>query len=90
MDASSRLHPLGTPAVRDHRRRLVVFVVMMGVLMTVVDTTIVVLGLPAMERSLRIPLSAVIWVIIAYILVVTVLATQVGRLGRSLRPITQV
>ena len=45
-----------------------------------VDTTIVVLALPAMERSLHIAL-AVVWVIVAYILVVTILATQVGRLG---------
>jgi EmrB/QacA subfamily drug resistance transporter len=49
--------------------------------MAAVDTTIVVLALPDMERSLHIALSAVVWVIIAYILVVTILATQVGRLG---------
>lgn len=63
------------------RRGLVVTVVMMGVLMAAVDTTIVVLALPAMERSLHIPLAEVIWVVIAYILVVTISATQVGRLG---------
>ena len=56
-------------------------VVVMGVLMAAVDTTIVVLALPDMERSLHIALSAVVWVIVAYILVVTILATQVGRLG---------
>jgi EmrB/QacA subfamily drug resistance transporter len=56
-------------------------VVVIGVLMAAVDTTIVVLALPDMERSLHIALSAVVWVIIAYILVVTILATQVGRLG---------
>jgi MFS family permease len=62
---------------RDRHRELVV----VGVLMAAVDTTIVVLALPAMERSLHIALSAVVWVIVAYILVVTILATQVGRLG---------
>lgn len=56
-------------------------VVVVGVLMAAVDTTIVVLALPAMERSLHIALSAVVWVIVSYVLVVTILATQVGRLG---------
>src|SRR5579871_3693919 len=44
-------------------------------------TTIVVLALPAIQRSLHIGLASVIWVIIGYLLVITVLATQVGRLG---------
>jgi EmrB/QacA subfamily drug resistance transporter len=56
-------------------------VVMTGVLITAVDTTIVVLALPAIERDLHVPLASVIWVIIGYLLVITVLATQVGRLG---------
>jgi EmrB/QacA subfamily drug resistance transporter len=56
-------------------------VIMAGVLMTAVDTTIVVLALPEIEHSLHIALSAVIWVIISFLLVITLLATQVGRLG---------
>ena len=56
-------------------------VVMTGVLITAVDTTIVVLALPEIERDLHVPLASVIWVIIGYLLVITVLATQVGRLG---------
>jgi EmrB/QacA subfamily drug resistance transporter len=56
-------------------------VIMSGVLMTAVDTTIVVLALPEIERSLHIALSAVVWVIISFLLVITLLATQVGRLG---------
>jgi len=54
---------------------------MTGVLITAVDTTIVVLALPAIERALHVALASVIWVIIGYLLVITVLATQVGRLG---------
>ena len=65
----------------DRRRKLTVVVVMLGVLMAAVDTTIVVLALPAMERSLHISMADVIWVIIGYVLTVTILATQVGRLG---------
>lgn len=56
-------------------------VVMTGVLITAVDTTIVVLALPEIERGLHVALSSVIWVIIGYLLVVTLLASQVGRLG---------
>jgi len=55
--------------------------VMTGVLITAVDTTIVILALPEIERGLRVDLSSVIWVVIGYLLVITLLATQVGRLG---------
>src|ERR1700735_5762373 len=63
------------------RRGLGMIVVMTGVLITAVDTTIVVLALPAIERDLHGALSSVIWVVIGYLLVITLLATQVGRLG---------
>jgi EmrB/QacA subfamily drug resistance transporter len=56
-------------------------VIMTGVLMTAVDTTIVVLALPEIQRSLHVALSAVVWVIISFLLTITLLATQVGRLG---------
>ncbi len=56
-------------------------VVMTGVLITAVDTTIVVLALPEIQHSLRISLASVVWVVIGYLLVITLLATQVGRLG---------
>lgn len=52
-----------------------------GVLITAVDATIVVLALPEIQRSLHIGLASVIWVIIGYLLVITLLSTQVGRLG---------
>src|SRR5690348_18382743 len=56
-------------------------VIMTGVLMTAVDTTIVVLALPEIQRGLHADLPAVVWVIISFLLVITLLATQVGRLG---------
>jgi len=56
-------------------------VIMTGVLMTAVDTTIVVLALPEIQRGLHVALSAVVWVIISFLLVIALLATQVGRLG---------
>jgi EmrB/QacA subfamily drug resistance transporter len=58
-----------------------IVVVMIGVMITAVDTTIVVLALPEIERSLHMVLDSVIWVVIGYLLVITLLATQVGRLG---------
>jgi EmrB/QacA subfamily drug resistance transporter len=66
---------------RPDRVGLAMIVIMAGVLMTAVDTTIVVLALPEIERSLHVPLTDVVWVIISFLLVITLLATQVGRLG---------
>jgi EmrB/QacA subfamily drug resistance transporter len=60
---------------------LAMVVVMTGVLITAVDTTIVVLALPTIERELHVSLASVVWVVIGYLLVITLLATQVGRLG---------
>lgn len=62
-------------------RGLAMIVVMTGVLITAIDTTIVVLALPEIERGLKVGLASVIWVIIGYLLAITLLATQVGRLG---------
>jgi EmrB/QacA subfamily drug resistance transporter len=63
------------------QRSLGMLVVMIGVLIAAVDGTIVVLALPAIQDDLGISLAAVTWVVIGYLLVVTVLATQLGRLG---------
>lgn len=63
------------------RPGLALAVVMTGVLITAVDTTIVVLALPEIEADLHVALASVIWVIIGYLFVITLLATQVGRLG---------
>lgn len=60
---------------------LALLVIMIGVLMVAVDTTIVVLALPVIQKSLHVALSAVIWVIIGYLLTITLVSTQVGRLG---------
>jgi EmrB/QacA subfamily drug resistance transporter len=68
------------PGITSHTG-LAMVVVMTGVLITAVDTTIVVLALPEIERGLHVALSSVIWVVIGYLLVITLLATQVGRLG---------
>jgi MFS family permease len=71
----------GSDGGQSERIGLAMIVIMAGVLMTAVDTTIVVLALPEIERSLHVPLTDVVWVIISFLLVITLLATQVGRLG---------
>src|SRR5215831_11159667 len=63
------------------RTGLALAVIMSGVLMTAVDTTIVVLALPEIQRSLHVALTNVVWVITGFLLVITLLSTQVGRLG---------
>jgi len=78
--APTALSSVGTND-RPARNALALVVIMVGVLMAAVDTTIVVLALPDLERSLHVPISGVVWVIISYLLVITVLAVQVGRLG---------
>jgi MFS family permease len=66
---------------RAARTGLALAVIVTGVLITAVDTTIVVLALPEIQRSLATGLTSVVWVVIGYLLVITILATQVGRLG---------
>jgi len=51
------------------------------VMMSAIDTTIVILALPDIMRELGASLIEMIWVILIYLLIVTVLATQVGRIG---------
>lgn len=63
------------------RRTLGMLVVMTGVLVAAVDGTVVVLALPAIQADLGVGLDALTWVVVGYLLVVTVLATQLGRLG---------
>jgi EmrB/QacA subfamily drug resistance transporter len=57
---------------------------MMGVLMSAVDTTAVVLGLPVMKLDLHSDILSMIWVIMSYLLVITIFGTQVGKLGDML------
>lgn len=64
-----------------NRPDLALLVVVTGVLITAVDTTIVVLALPEIQRTFHIGLASVIWVIIGYLFIITLVSTQVGRLG---------
>ncbi|MCL4449299.1 MAG: MFS transporter [Actinobacteria bacterium] len=68
-------------SVQTSHPGMVLAIIMTGVLMVAIDTTIVVLALPTIERALQTGVTTIIWVIIGYLLVVTILAAQVGRLG---------
>ena len=61
--------------------KIALTVVLMGVMMTGIDTTAVVLALPSMMTQLHTDLVSMVWVIMAYLVVITILGTQVGRLG---------
>ncbi len=49
--------------------------------MAAVDTTIVLLALPTITSSLHTDLLSSIWVLLAYMIVISVLSTQAGRIG---------
>ena len=56
-------------------------VLVLGVLMGAIDTTIVLLALPTINAALHTNLVLSVWVILAYLLVIAVASTQFGRLG---------
>jgi EmrB/QacA subfamily drug resistance transporter len=80
MSTHERAEPVYGSKVTDHPQ-LALAVIMTGVLIAAVDTTIVVLALPEIQRGLHVALSSIIWVVIGYLLTITLLATQVGKLG---------
>ncbi|PVU77856.1 MFS transporter [Sulfolobus islandicus] len=59
----------------------ILFVLTLGSLMAAVDTTIVLLALPTITSSLHTDLLSSIWVLLAYMIVISVLSTQAGRIG---------
>jgi EmrB/QacA subfamily drug resistance transporter len=61
--------------------RLTLAIVFAAVMMTAIDTTAVILALPTMLSDLHTGLVTGVWIIMAYLLVLATLGTQVGRLG---------
>ncbi|ACP56492.1 MFS transporter [Saccharolobus islandicus] len=59
----------------------ILFILTLGSLMAAVDTTIVLLALPTITSSLHTDLLSSIWVLLAYMIVISVLSTQAGRIG---------
>ncbi len=69
------------PVSEGRYRAAALAIVMTGVMMSAIDTTAVVLGLPVMMQDLHSDIVSMIWVIMSYLLVITIFGTQVGRLG---------
>ncbi len=64
-----------------HVSRLVLFVVVLGTFMVAVDTTVVVLAIPTIGEELSTNLALSVWVLLSYLLVTAIFATQLGRIG---------
>ena len=80
----SILHEQARPAViRESRRApwLAVSVVCFGAFMGQLDASIVTITFPAMERDFRVPVAAVQWVSLIYLLGLVALLAPAGRLG---------
>ena len=61
--------------------RWILFVVILGTLMASVDTTIVLLAFPTITGDLHADLTTVLWTILIYLLLVSILTTQAGRIS---------
>jgi EmrB/QacA subfamily drug resistance transporter len=60
---------------------IVLGIVMLGTLMGALDSTIVLLAFPVINDSLQSDLAVSLWIILAYLLVLAVATTQMGRIG---------
>jgi MFS family permease len=59
---------------------------MTGVFLSGMDTTIVILALPTLEQGFSAALASLVWIVIGFLLVNTLLTTQAGRLGDMYGP----
>ncbi|MGC9187139.1 MAG: MFS transporter, partial [Fervidicoccaceae archaeon] len=59
-------------------------VVFLGVMMSAIDSTIVILAIPTITEELHTNLEMAGWLIMGYILVISTLSAQLGRLGDNL------
>ncbi|MGC8606776.1 MAG: MFS transporter [Vulcanisaeta sp.] len=65
----------------DRAQFIVLTLLTLASFMTALDSTIVVLAIPVMLTALHTDLSILVWVILIYILAVTIFSTQLGKLG---------
>jgi len=66
---------------RLNLKNLVLIIVAIGVLMSAVDSTIVVLALPTIDASLNTFPALSVWIILIYAFMITIVSTHVGKLG---------
>ncbi len=65
----------------NRHRNIVLTIVVLGTMMGAVDVTIVLLAFPSITESIHADFLTSIWIILAYLLVIAVTTTQLGRLG---------
>jgi EmrB/QacA subfamily drug resistance transporter len=68
-------------AISGRHRSIVLTIVVLGTLMGALDSTIVLLAFPVINDSLHSDFITTIWIILAYLLVIAVTTTQMGRIG---------
>ena len=73
--------PMTPAAAEDRRRWLALYVLCTGVLMIVLDVTIVNVALPSIQTDLGFSQSSLAWVVNAYLIPFGGLLLLVGRLG---------
>lgn len=73
-------------SVSTHRRWWMLVAACLGVLIAIIDVTIVNVALPTMQRDLHARFSALQWIINVYNLALAVTLPLGGRIGDSLRP----
>lgn len=64
-----------------HRKWYILAAVAMGIFLSTIDGSIVNIALPTLVLDLQAPLSIIQWVVLAYLLTITVLMLGFGRLG---------
>ena len=69
------------PGISRRHQNIVLTIVVLGTLMGALDTTIVLLAFPVINDSLNSNFITSIWIILAYLLVIAVTTTQMGRIG---------
>jgi EmrB/QacA subfamily drug resistance transporter len=72
---------LNPAAISPRHSGIVLGIVMLGTLMGSLDSTIVLLAFPVINDSLHSNLATSLWIILAYLLVIAVATTQMGRIG---------
>src|SRR3954452_18053767 len=75
-----------TMAAEDTRKRLAAYVLCVGMLMIVLDATIVTVALPSIQEDLGVSQSNLAWVVNAYLIAFDGLLLLAGRLGHLVGP----
>jgi EmrB/QacA subfamily drug resistance transporter len=83
---SAPLKPTLIPARIVTNPWIVLLVLTLGFFMILLDTTIVNVAIPAMEKGLNASFDSILWVLNGYVLVYATLLITAGRLGDSFGP----